>query len=330
MIFAGPLRHGSDVGGVVVLFEDLINSISPDAGVFDTNAKNYTSSLSMIMCFTWCCVRAAFKGDEVALHGTARDYKYLGFIVLICHYLLGLNYHTRKFAGNFDEVYVGFSTFWRWSTRQFLFHSHSNFFETKSLVEYFSTFNSETFWFPNYRPETKYQNLEEFQGRFVFVGHVKREKGLDEIIALGTLLPDEWLVDVYGPLSGYSADDFRSPNVRYQGVLPPEDVASMIAKYNALLLPTFHEGEGYPGVILEAYSVSAPVVATIWRALPEIVDDNCGVLVEPGDALDLLRGMKNISVDYQRKRIGASQMFDDFSREVVLDKYFSSIRSRAT
>jgi len=325
IIFAGPLRHKDEVGGVVFLFEDLLESIGPTKNVFDTNTKNYIFPVFMILSFVWRCIGVALKGNEVALHGSIRDYKYLGFILLIFHKSLGLRYHTRKFGGSFNEAFASFATLWRWTTMKFLQHSRVNYFETQELLEYFAEYNSETFWLPNYRPVSNNKNSESFQGRFIFVGHVKREKGLDEILALGPLLPKGWLVDIYGPLIGYKPEEFSASNICYQGVLRPECVVNVIANYNVLLLPTFHEGEGYPGVVLEAYSVNAPVVATRWRALPEIVNESCGALIEPHNTLDLLRGMRDVAKDYRNKRIGASTRFMAFSRDVVLNNYLSKI-----
>lgn len=323
IIFAGPLRHKNDVGGVVVLFEDLLKSTSSTEDMFDTNARNYISPIFMVLSFVWCCIWAAFKGNEIALHGSTRDYKYLGVILLLCHKLLRLRYHTRKFAGDFNEAYASFGVIWRWVVAQFLRHSRANYFETRELVKYFAEYNPETLWFPNYRPVSNDESSELFQGRFIFVGHVKREKGLDEILALGSLLPKGWFVDVYGLLSGYKPEEFSSPNIRYQGVLQSECVASVIAGYNILLLPSFREG--YPGVVLEAYSVKVPVVVTRLRTLSEIVDESCGALIEPHNTLDLLRGMQDVAKTYQSKRVGAAKMFMAFSRKEVLNGYFAKI-----
>ena len=45
------------------------------------------------------------------------------------------------------------------------------------------------------------------------------------------------------------------------------------AGYDAVLLPSYHEGEGHPAVVLEAYAAGVPVVATDWLSLPELVED---------------------------------------------------------
>ena len=130
IIFVGPLRHNDDTGGVVELFEDLLKTVGSSHNIFDTNARNYLSPLLMVVRFAWYCLVASMKKQEIALHGTARDYKYLGLIVLVCHKVFGLNYHTRKFAGNFDVLYEQMTAPWRWMIRQLLINSRMNYFET--------------------------------------------------------------------------------------------------------------------------------------------------------------------------------------------------------
>ena len=91
------------------------------------------------------------------------------------------------------------------------------------------------------------------------------------------------IVDIFGPLDGqYTAEEIKSKGkgvVRYKGTLTPAQVYQELFNYHALILPTFYEGEGYPGVILEAYNCGMPVIATNWLSIPEIVDRNTGILI---------------------------------------------------
>ncbi|MFQ5772319.1 MAG: glycosyltransferase, partial [bacterium] len=59
-------------------------------------------------------------------------------------------------------------------------------------------------------------------------------------------------------------------------------VYQTLAQYDVLILPTFWKGEGYPGVIIEAFMVNLPVIATSLKGIKEIVQDGkTGLLVEP-------------------------------------------------
>nr|WP_047166774.1 glycosyltransferase [Sphingomonas sp. Y57] len=63
------------------------------------------------------------------------------------------------------------------------------------------------------------------------------------------------------------------------------DVRRRMGEACALLLPS--HAEGLPIVIMEAFALGRPVIATRIAAIPELVDEPCGWLVEPGDAAGL-------------------------------------------
>jgi glycosyltransferase involved in cell wall biosynthesis len=324
LVFAGPRQHKTEVGGVVYLFEDLIRGLRCDQ-IIDTNSKNYRSQAWMVLQFAKACLRAWENKAEIALHGTAKDYQYLGLILLISHWLLGLRYHCRKFGGDFDKAYEQMHPIWRWVTAHFLQCSRVSFFETQALVRHFSRFNQRTYWLPNYRPAVSLRTPNEFHGKFVFVGHVRKEKGIDEILVISDMLPNNWTIDIYGPLMGYEKDDFSRRGLLYKGILEPQQVCGILANYNGLLLPTFWDGEGYPGVVIEAFSVGLPVVTSTLPGLKELVREACGRFIEPHSAESLLGGMTSVAADYKAMRAAAVDRFRLFERERVLGEYLALV-----
>jgi len=141
--------------------------------------------------------------------------------------------------------------------------------------------------------------------RFVFLGHVTRAKGvLDLVEAVEGLADPPFEVAVYGPepQEPLVRDRLRrSQRVHYGGLLPHERVAEVLAGVDALVLPTTHAGEGHPGAVLEAFVAGRPVVATRWRALPELVEDGAsGLLVPPGDAQALAAAMSELARSGER------------------------------
>jgi len=149
------------------------------------------------------------------------------------------------------------------------------------------------------------------------LGQVCIAKGIREILAAANRLPENVSIDVYGPLlDGLSPEDINFKNVKYKGIVAPDKVASLLVKYTALVFPTRYEGEGYPGVILEAYSVGVPVITTKFRAIPEIVDDSSGILIEPGDIDELSNAMIELATNIEhleKLRIGAIRRSEEFS-----------------
>jgi glycosyltransferase involved in cell wall biosynthesis len=64
-------------------------------------------------------------------------------------------------------------------------------------------------------------------------------------------------------------------------------VARWLAACDVFCLPS--HSEGCPNVVLEAIACGRPVVATTVGGIPEVVNEQCGVLVPPGD-IERLRG----------------------------------------
>ncbi len=191
-------------------------------------------------------------------------------------------------------------------------------------------------WFPNSRPMPPLPD--EAPGRrcsrFVFLGQVHRTKGVRELIEAGEKMQDGVVVDVYGTLGhDIAKSEFDGlTRVRYRGSVDAVDVHDVLSRYDALVLPSYHSGEGYPGVVLEAFGAGLPVVVTRWRALPEIVDDSCGVLVEPRSAVDLERAMRLLVSDaqlYSRLREGVRIRREEFSDSVWNERFVQMCREVA-
>ena len=134
--------------------------------------------------------------------------------------------------------------------------------------------------------------------KFVFVGHVKKSKGLESILKLDSHLPPGISIDVYGPCHfdiPQNCFDFTS-FVTYKGELPQKSILELLSSsYDCLLLPTHHIGEGIPGVLVEAFQLGVPVITTNWKSLPELVTADVGLLIEsPATVENLLQAILEI------------------------------------
>lgn len=70
------------------------------------------------------------------------------------------------------------------------------------------------------------------------------------------------------------------------------EVRRRIGETRALLLPS--HAEGLPIVIMEAFAMGRPVITTRIAAIPELVDDSCGWLVDPGDGEALAQAIRAV------------------------------------
>ncbi|MBN2183751.1 MAG: glycosyltransferase family 4 protein [Candidatus Krumholzibacteriota bacterium] len=159
--------------------------------------------------------------------------------------------------------------------------------------------------FPNFIPDSMIPDRMpsgSFSGRGIFIGQIKREKGVFDIIeAVGN--EAKVRVDFFGDILPRDKEPFdrsleANTNCRYGGRLQPDEVIGRLSEYDFLLLPTYHEGEGHPAVILQAFAAGVPVIATRWKSIPELVEDGrTGILVPVKSPEEIGKAMARLAGD---------------------------------
>ena len=136
--------------------------------------------------------------------------------------------------------------------------------------------------------------------RFIFLSRVIPEKGCDDILdALQQLNQQGWgkriCVDFYGPIDEtYSARFHQrlseTENATYQGFidLRNTDNYAILASYHAMLFPTYWHGEGFPGIIIDAFISGLPVIASDWGHNQELIENGATGLIVPTHRADIL------------------------------------------
>jgi glycosyltransferase involved in cell wall biosynthesis len=334
----GPLfdKKKLSVGGIVVLFEDLIsfciqNNINHE--IIDTNKINYQNIFVAYFKIIKKIILFSRKTNHISLHGTAKDYLFIAPIVVFLGNLFNTPVSLRKFAGSFNEIYIK-SNFFSKKIYNYVFKGcHYSFFETKFLVEKFKIINNNTYWWPNSRPPSDLRNTNIFSRKFVYISQVKKTKGIFDLMEASSSFNSDYTFDVYGPIM---SDEFESqvinyPNITYKGLLQPKDVLKTMSNYDVLVLPTFHAGEGYPGVILEAFSIGMPVISTKWKAIPEIVKDKYnGILVSIKKEKELVNAINFFDEDsFSEMQKNTLLDFKLFNSKIVNNSFFKRINFKA-
>lgn len=101
-------------------------------------------------------------------------------------------------------------------------------------------------------------------------------------------------------------------HVRFTGLLQGQALVDELATGDLFVLPSHYETGGI--VLLEAMACGLPVIATKVGALPEIVNEGNGILVEPGDATALADAMIQLCQNY-------GDYPPDKLREQVVERY---------
>jgi len=331
LMVLGPRYHiTGQKGGLVASFELFLNELDEKKIKYiaiDTNKKNYKNIVHAIISIYLKILSKILKVDKVMIHGTAKDFIYIAPIVTLVSKLFGKSLILKKFAGNFHEIYEGCNFVVRRLIEYVLKSSQINFFETKYLVKYYKKFNFNTFYFPNVRKKDFNFKEIQFKKKFIFLGHIRKEKGVKELVEASNKLNSKYTVDFYGSVfDQFLLKEIEKSHASYKGVLEYENVTSTLKNYDILVLPSYREG--YPGVIIEAFSVGLPVIATSLDSIKEMVTDGKnGLLVPLKDTNALLIAIQSFNEkNYKSFSKEAWKSFDQFdSKKItsqVLDKIY--------
>jgi L-malate glycosyltransferase len=170
--------------------------------------------------------------------------------------------------------------------------------------------------------------------RLIAVASLQPAKGLPQLIAaVGGLAPREFGLDLVGDgphraeYERLVRDAGLGERVVFQGYQPKPAVASLMQSADFLVLPSL--GENLPVAVLEAMACGLPVLATRVGGVPELVDEQTGMLVEPGSAEALRAGIEHMldhHGDYRRDLI-RERAASRYSLDAVGDAWTAVYRS---
>lgn len=313
------------MGGVSVSFK-IFCDLAAENGKIDlevidlSNRKKDRSLLRGTFKLIWRIWVQMGGCDVVSLYCATPQVASAGLLTLVFCRLRGKTFILRKAAG-VDYRALGVCT---GRVAEFVV-KHADLFlaETRHLTELCLRRGVvRTKWFPTNRPMGPLPGKPpEECHRFVYLGQVRPSKGAFELVAAAEHLPESATLDVYGPFfDGIDETLFRGleTRVEYKGIVDPDEVIATLRNYDALVLPSKASTEGYPGIILEAFSIGIPVIATNIGGIPEMIDERCGILVEPGDNEALVHAMHRLAEDkttYHKLCKGALEARERFSAE---------------
>lgn len=178
------------------------------------------------------------------------------------------------------------------------------------------------------------------ENNFVFVGHVVKEKGLEELIHAFNELEDvNFKLTIIGPYQNSYLSFLkkminrdRASNIRFIGPLSIDQVIKEIAISDALVLPSY--SEGFPNVVLEALSCGAVVLASDVGAIKDMLkvdsEVSCGFTCSPHDCeslLNIIKEFRSLSIydkDILRDK-GIKKILSHYKLSSVMEKYIKIV-----
>lgn len=123
---------------------------------------------------------------------------------------------------------------------------------------------------------------------------VMKEKGIETAVRIVKKVNDQlgytaYSLDIYGQVDSGQIEWFERLQLEfpaymhYCGCVDSDKSVDVLKDYFALLFPTYYEGEGFAGTLIDAYSAGVPVIASDWRYNAELVDESVGYIYKTGD-----------------------------------------------
>ncbi len=172
--------------------------------------------------------------------------------------------------------------------------------------------------------------------RFLFVGRIMKEKGIEETISAIENIHRETpniVLDIVGDMDDDYKDYLREKQkngfIQYHG--EKTDVHPFYEKAHCVILASYHEGTA--NVMLEASASGRPVITTTVPGCKETFEEGVtGFGCEAMNVDSLVAAIKKFMElsDWQREemgRRGREKMIKEFDRNIVVNAYISEINS---
>jgi len=335
LLAVGPLPPPPS--GSTVSFQVFIEAIADETeiqlDIIDTSPKQIKNNTSITSLgnllqaakfFVQFCAKVR-QAERAIIFGSNGFLLSMTPLMVFAAKIMGRPCYVRPFGGSLDQFHNKLPTVLQKMLRFGLLQADGVIVETKLLYEFFHKMGGEkVHYLPGYRPIDEVAAIDgvnqsvheksasgvEDSGeklRLIFISWVRKEKGafvlLEALRNLSLVEKENIVCDIYGPIVESDRAQFEDEIAEttcasYHGVIDPHDVLPLMQQYNALVFPTFYQGEGQPGVVLETMVAGIPPITTNFRSIPEVVQDGVnGLLVEPENAADVTTAIQKLYHD---------------------------------
>lgn len=262
---------------------------------------------------------------------------YFPILYLLSKYA-GKNIYHDVIGGNLDKYVSENRNF-----KKYLCSFSNNWVEIKSLKDKLNKLGiSNVEVIPNFK-RLKISDLQinKCNGEpFVFCtfSRVVKEKGIEDAVEAIVKVNRAYKrqvcrLDIYGEIDKNYASKFfklikdNRQYVKYCGVIRYESSTDILKKYYALLFPTFWQGEGLPGTIIDSFAAGLPVIATDWNYNREIIESGkTGIVYRQEEGLyNVLMNVMNDTDNFYKMRKNCIQEAKKYLPDMHIKKIINEI-----
>lgn len=172
--------------------------------------------------------------------------------------------------------------------------------------------------------------------RFLFIGRVMQEKGIDEYLEAAEYLTKVYKNVEFQILGPFEEEKYKkvisnlsNKRIKYLGT--SEDVRCEIREVDCIINPSYHEGMS--NVLLESAAMAKPLIASNIPGCREVIEDGInGYLFESKSTSSLQQKIiKFINLDQKEKdEMGMKsrvKVEGEFDRDIVIGEYLNAIKN---
>ena len=275
-----PTTDGQTVKTKVVT-EEIVNKFGTSNCIIVDTYKSARAMLSLY--FT--VLPTMFRYRHAIIFPAQNGLLFLSPVFCLANLLFGVRIHYVVIGG-WLPLFVNKHAFLKILLRRF----DCIYAETQSMVDRLKEEGlSNVVVMPNFKKleqlKTPKKDLSENEViRLCTFSRVMKEKGIEDAVkavtqankALGDTV---FSLSVFGTVQSGQEDWFESLKkefpiyITYEGVIRSDEAVATLQNYHILLFPTYYDGEGFAGTLIDAFAAGLPIVASDWRYNSEIVEE---------------------------------------------------------
>ena len=243
-------------------------------------------------------------------------------------------YHIH--FGRIPDIYKNNTLEWKIIKRIIKLSDHTIAIDTQTKNTLMALFGDKIVYIPNPIDIRLMPKLaEKPENTVVYLGWVIKQKGIEELVASwGDLLNEVrgWKLQIVGPYKEEYLiklkNKYKFDGIEVLGEKSHKEAMELLNKASIFVLPSY--SEGCPYVIIEAMALKKIVIGTKVGNIPEMLSDDCGILVKPKDKNAIKEKIYEVIIHRNQLQymgeLAYNRIMEEYNIDIVCKKMLSLLK----